>query len=335
MNAVVMREHGPIENLVFEPSFPDPVIGPQDVLIKVRASSLNYHDLFTLRGMPGIRIPMPAILGIDVAGEVAAVGEQSGEWQVGDRVLIDPIDRVHGGLIGETRHGGLAEYCLVHSSQLIRLPSEIGFVEAAALPVAYGTAHRMVLTKAAIRPGEKVLLLGASGGVGVASLQLSKLAGATVIACAGSDEKCERLRTLGADHTINYKKESFLEAVRALVGKAKMFGEGGGVDVVLNFTGGDTWVQSLKCLRRGGRLITCGATAGFDPKEDIRYIWTFELLIQGSNGWLREDLVKLLDLCVSGKLKAHIHQVFPLRESRAALLAIERREIFGKVVVAP
>jgi alcohol dehydrogenase len=192
-----------------------------------------------------------------------------------------------------------------------------------------------VLTKAAILPGEQVLLLGASGGVGVASLQLAKLAGATVIACAGNDEKCERLRALGADHTINYKTENFLGAVSALAGKAKVYGEGGGVDVVLNFTGGDTWVQSLKCLRRGGRLVTCGATAGFDPREDIRYIWTFELQIQGSNGWLREDLTQLLDLYGSGKLKVPIHQIFPLRESQAALRAIERREIFGKVAVTP
>jgi NADPH:quinone reductase-like Zn-dependent oxidoreductase len=335
MKSVVLHEHGPIENLTFEPEFPDPAVAEDEVLIRVHACSLNYHDVFTVRGMPGIRIPMPVIVGIDVAGEIVSVGRNVHGWQEGDRILVDPIDRVRGGLIGETRHGGLAEYCVVHSSQLIRLPEDIGFAEASTLPVAYGTAHRMVVVKAAIQSDEIVLLLGASGGVGVASLQLAKLAGATVIACAGTDEKCERLQSLGADYTINYQKENFLDAVRRLVGKPKAQGPGGGVDVVLNFTGGDTWVPSLKCLRRGGRLVTCGATAGFDPKEDIRYIWTFELQIQGSNGWLREDLTQLLELYGSGRLKLPIHHTFPLEESQQALRVLERREVLGKVVVAP
>src|SRR5271166_4163406 len=255
MKSMVLREHG-AGGLRCETDFPDPVPGAGDVVLRVRATALNYHDVFTRRGMPGIRISMPAIMGLDVAGEIAAVGPGVAGWKVGDRVLGDPINRVEGGLTGETVHGGLAEYCRVRAHQLVRLPDGVSFAAAACLPCAYGTARRMMVTIGNVRAGEKVLILGASGGVGVCCVQLAKFAGATVIAATGSEEKAARLRALGADHIINYAEQDFVQAVYALCGKPARRGPGigRGVDVVVNYTGGDTWTRSLRVLRVGGRL---------------------------------------------------------------------------------
>src|SRR5690348_5859771 len=225
MKAQVLHQHG-AGGLRLETDFADPVPGEGDVVVRVRATSLNYHDVFTRRGMPGIRIAMPAIMGLDVAGEIAALGPGVAGWRVGDRVVGDPINRVEGGLTGETVHGGLAEYCRLRAHQLVRIPDGVSFAEAAALPCAYGTARRMMHTNGHVSAGEKVLILGASGGVGVCCVQLAKAAGATVIAATGSDDKAARLRTLGADHTINYADKDFVEAVWALYGKPARRGSG-------------------------------------------------------------------------------------------------------------
>lgn len=337
MRAIVLREHGGPEKLVLEENFPDPQAGPGEVVVRVRATSLNYHDVFTRRGMPGIKVPFPVIPGLDVAGEIASIGEDVEGWSVGDRVLIDPINRVEGGLTGETIHGGLAELCRTKTHQLVRIPAGVTFEQAAALPCAYGTAIRMIQTNGSVTEGERVLILGASGGVGVACVQLSKLAGAEVVACAGSAEKEEKLKALGADHTINYREKDFVKEIWALYGKPARRAHGAklGVDVAVNYTGGDTWVKTLRCLRVGGRLLTCGATAGFDPQEDLRFIWTFELKILGSNSWARTDIETLLSLVQSGKLKVVIDRSYPLEETNEALRLIEDREVFGKVVVTP
>jgi alcohol dehydrogenase len=337
MKAMVLREHGGNDRLHYETDFPDPVPREGDVVVRVRACSFNYHDVFTRRGMPGIRIPMPAIMGLDVAGEIAAVGPGVRGWAVGDRVVVDPINRVEGGLVGETMHGGLAELCRVRAHQLVRLPEGVTFEQAAALPCAYGTARRMMVTNGGVAAGEKVLILGASGGVGVCCVQLAKLAGATVIACAGSAEKVARLRALGADHTINYHEQDFVKAIYELYGKPSRRGEGTdrGVDVVVNYTGGDTWTKSLRVLRVGGRLLTCGATAGYDPPEDIRFIWTFELTVLGSNGWANQDIIALLELVRAGKLQALVDETFPLERAGEALQRIEDRKVFGKLVITP
>src|SRR5947208_3286159 len=247
MKAMVLREHG-AGGLRYETDFPDPTPGPGDVVLRVRAAALNYHDVFTRRGMPGIKVPMPAIMGLDVAGEIAEVGPGVTGWRKGDRVLVDPINRVEGGLMGETVHGGLAELCKARAHQLIRIPDGVSFADAAALPVAYGTALRMMTTNGHVTKGERVLILGASGGVGVCCLQLAKLAGAEVIACAGTDAKAKRLAELGADKTINYIEKDFMKEIFAMYGKPTRRGSGTdqGVDVVVNYTGGDTWVNSLK-----------------------------------------------------------------------------------------
>lgn len=334
MKAVAIYAHGDMEELVYDTDFPEPEIGPNEVLIDIKATSLNYHDVFTRRGMPGIKIPMPMIMGLDIAGEIAQLGPGVDGWSVGERVLIDPIDRVGGGLMGETIHGGLAERCRAAVHQLIRIPDGVSFADAAALPVAYGTAHRMMLTQGQVRAGERVLILGASGGVGTCCVFLAKMAGAEVIACASSEEKLDRLRQFGADHLINYTTHDFHREVFRLFGKPHRRG-GGGVDMVINYTGGDTWVPSLRSLSKGGRMLTCGATAGFDPPTDIRYIWTFELQLLGSNGWTVDDLESLLNMVQAGKLKPVIDQVLPLTEAAEALRLLEDREVIGKVIVEP
>ena len=335
MKAMVLREQGPEAWPRLETDFPDPVAGEGDVLVKVRAASLNYHDVFTRRGMPGIKIPLPAILGLDCAGEIAVVGPGVEGWSVGDRVLIDPQNRVEGGLMGETVHGGLAEFCLARAHQLIRIPDPLSYIDAAALPCAYGSALRMMYTIGGVSRGERVLILGASGGVGVCCVQLAKMAGAIVVACAGTDEKAAKLEDLGADHTINYQERDFVKEIYSLYGKPGRRGPaaGQGVDVVVNYTGGDTWVKSLRCLRVGGRLLTCGATGGYAPVEDLRFIWTFELKILGSNSWDREDLAQVVDLAQSGALKAVLAGTFALEEAPEALRRIENRQVFGKMVV--
>ncbi len=334
MRAMVLTEHGGMDKLVMDANYPDPKPGEGQVVIKVGACSLNYHDVFTRRGMPGIKVPIPVIIGLDVAGEVAELGAGVTGWSVGDRVLINPIDMKRG-LTGEMFDGGLAEYFLASEEQLIRMPDGVSFAQAAALPVAYGTAHRMMFTNGGIKAGDKVMVLGASGGVGTCCVILAKLAGCEVIVGASSEEKIGRLKELGADWGINYIEKAFEKELFAKYGKPHRRSFDGGVDVMVNFTGGDTWVPSLKALKRGGKLLTCGATAGYDPKTDIRYIWTFELKLLGSNSWTVEDLESLMAMIQDGRMDPPIDRIYSLEESGEALRVIEDREVFGKVIVAP
>jgi len=338
MKAIVIRQHGEIGELQYESSWPDPKPAADSVIIAVKACALNYHDLFTLRGMPGIKVPMPIIMGIDVAGEIVEVGADVTGWKVGDRIVADPLDLETGKLLGERMDGGLAEFCEVKARMLVPIPDGVSFAQAAALPVAYGTAYRMMMTRGRIQPGEKVLVLGASGGVGTCCVQLARLAGAHVIAAASTQDKLDRLVAIGAHETINYKVEDFMKAVHARYGKPRVYGAGsgeGGVDVIVNFTGGDTWVPSLRALRQGGRLLTCGATAGFDPKTDLRYIWTFELSILGSNAWERKDLTALLDLVREGTLQPVIDSQLALRDTPAAFQQLADRNVTGKIIIEP
>jgi alcohol dehydrogenase len=332
---MVIHEHGAPDRLVCAPDFPDPRPGPGEVVVRVRATALNYHDVFTRRGMPGITLAMPVIMGLDIAGEVAEIGPAVEGWLPGDRVLVDPVNRVKGGLMGETVHGGLAELCRVDAHQLIPIPESVSFEAAAALPVAYGTAHRMMLTVGRVGAGDTVLVLGASGGVGTGCVLLGTLAGATVIACGSSEAKLARLAALGAARVIDYARDDFVAEIHRLYGKPTRRAGTGGVDAVVNYTGGDTWVRSMRCLRRGGRLLTCGATAGFDPRTDLRYIWTYELQILGSNGWTRDDLHALLDMVRAGVLRPVIDRILPLEDAREGLRLLEEREVIGKVIIAP
>jgi alcohol dehydrogenase len=334
MKAVVLKEHGGLDKLQYVADFPDPVATEGHVVIRVGATSFNYHDVFTVRGMPGIKVPMPMIIGLDIAGEIIETGPGVTGWKKGDRVLVNPLNRQKG-LMGEMMHGGLAERCLVAEHQLIRMPEGVTYEQAASLPVAYGTAHRMIVTHDTIRKGEKVLVLGASGGVGTGCVLLAKMRGAEVIACASSADKIERLKALGADHVINYRETDFSKWVIEKFGKPQRRSYDGGVDVVINFTGGDTWAPTLRCVKRGGKILVCGATAGYDPKEDLRYVWSFELKIIGSNSFYDENLKALLEMIQAGTLKPVIDEVVPLERAAEGLRLIEDRAVFGKVVVKP
>jgi len=334
MKAVVLREHGGLDKLQYVTDFPDPVVTEGHVVIRVRATSFNYHDVFTVRGMPGIKVPMPMIIGLDLAGEILEVGPGVTGWKTGDRVLVNPLNKKKG-LMGEMMHGGLAEKCLVAADQLLRMPGKVSFEEAASLPVAYGTAHRMIVTHDTIQKGETVIVLGASGGVGTGCVLLAKLRGAEVIACASSEDKIQRLKDLGADHVINYKETDFSKWAIEKYGKPQRRTYEGGVDVVVNFTGGDTWAPTLRCVKRGGKILVCGATAGYDPKEDLRYVWSFELKVIGSNSFYDENLTALMDLIEKGEMKPVIDEVLPLERAAEGLRLIENREVFGKVVVTP
>ncbi len=334
MRALVLRQHGGLEQLQVVDDHPTPRPIEGHVVIRVRASSFNYHDVFTVRGMPGIKVPLPVIIGLDMAGEIAEVGSGVTGWKAGDRVLVNPVNKKKG-LMGEMLDGGMAEYCLVAADQLVAMPAGVSFEDAATLPVAYGTAHRMLITHETVKAGERVLILGASGGVGTGCVILAKLLGAEVIACTTSAEKIERLRRLGADEVLDVRAVDFSKWAVERYGKPQRRSYEGGVDVVINFTGGDTWVPSLRCIKRGGKLLVCGATAGHDPKEDLRYVWSFEIKIIGSNSFYDEDLKALLQLIQVEKVKPLIDKVLPLEQAAEGLRLIQDREVIGKVVVTP
>ena len=334
MKALLLRKHGGLEELQVVSDHPVPAAVAGHVVIRVGASSFNYHDVFTVRGMPGIKVPLPVVIGLDMAGEITEVGAGVTGWAVGDRVLVNPLNKKKG-LMGEMLDGGMAEYCLVAADQLVAMPAGVSFEEAAALPVAYGTAHRMLITHNTVKKGDRVLILGASGGVGTGCVILARHLGAEVIACTSSQEKVEKLKELGADEVINIKDVDFSKWAVEKYGKPQRRSYDGGVDVVINFTGGDTWHPSLRCLKRGGKLLVCGATAGYDPKEDLRYVWSFELNIIGSNSFYDDDLQALMKLIAEGKMRPVIDKVLPLEEAREGLRLIQDREVIGKVVVAP
>lgn len=331
MKAVLIREQGGRENLKLE-EIEKPIPASGEILVRVKACSLNYLDIFVRRGMPGLPVDLPRIGGGDIAGEIEEIGTGVKDLSPGDRVLIDPAIRLSGGqlgALGENANGGLAEYITISADNAIALPEEVSFEDAAALPIAYGTAWRMLYTRGGLKDSESIFILGASGGVGTAAIQIAKSIGCVVYAGSGSDEKLKRLEALGADYGVNTSKnEEFHRTIRGMT-------DGEGVDVVVNYTGGETWVRSLKTLRHGGRLLTCGATIGFDPPTDIRYIWRKEMDIRGSDGWRRSDLMSLINAVGSGVIKPIIDKVLPLEETAEGHRLLEEREVFGKVIIQP
>ena len=334
MKAVVFHRHGPVENLNVE-DFPDPEAAPGECLLKVKAVSLNGFDPMVLKGIPGLKTPCPMIPGADIAAEIVALGEgvDGAEWTVGDRVGIMPNQS--DGMMGETLPGGMCEYIAVNQKYLLHIPDGVTDEQAACLPTAYGAAIRMMYTRGHVAKGERVLVLGASGGVGTCCVQLSALAGCEVVACTSSDEKAAKLKDIGADHVINTADEDFVTWVVERYGKPRTRGESGGVEVCVNYTGGETWTRCFRTVKRGGRILTCGATAGYDPKTDIRYIWSFEYNIVGSNGWTKEDHALLLDMIADGRLVPVIHSVRPMAEVRTSMQELMDRKVFGKALLIP
>jgi len=323
MKAVVIEKQGGVENLSWR-DWPDPELRSHDALVEVRAVGLNHLDVFVRRGMPGFPVQMPHISGGDIAGVIKAFGSEVQGWSIGQRVVLHPM--TDEGMMGEDFQGGMAEMVRIPAANLVPIPDDMDFVTAAAIPINFATALRMLHTIGDLKADELVLIIGASGGVGTAGIQLAKRAGARVIAVTRGPEKVASLRGLGADHVIDMLQEDFSAAAWKLSGKK-------GVDLVLNYTGGDTWVPSLRALRKRGRLVTCGATAGFNPPTDIRYIWSRELKVLGSNGYTQQDVAQSVALCASRAIRPLVSHVLKPWQAIEAHLMLEDRKVIGKVVL--
>ena len=332
MRAIVFDAHGPIDNLV-ERDLPRPAPGPGECLLAIKAVSLNGFDPMVMRGIPGLKTPLPMTPGADIAGVVEELGADvpKGAFAMGQRVGVNPSTAT--GMMGETRRGGLCEYLVVEHTHLVPIPDGVTDEQAACLPTAYATAHRMLFTRGALQAGERILILGASGGVGTSCVQLAKAAGAEVVAVTSSASKAAALRALGADHTIDTGAQDFVQAVWDLYGKPSTRGGGGGVQVCVNFSGGADWARSFRTVAKGGRILTCGATGGYDPQTDIRYIWSFEHTILGSNGWQTEDHTAMLDMIANGTFTPVIDRVVDMGEIRDAMRDLAERRVMGKVVL--
>lgn len=342
MKATIFRQHGGPEVLEYT-AVPEPTIRPNEVLIEVKACALNHLDIFVRGGLPGIAIPLPHILGNDVAGVVREVGELVTWVKPGDEVMVQPgvscghceaclsgrdnLCREYD-IIGYRRDGGYADLVVVPGVNIIPKPSKLSWEEAAALPLVTVTAWHMLVTRANVQPGEDVLVHAAGSGVGSIAIQIARLRGARVITTASSDDKLAKARELGADETINYTRDDWPKEVKRLTDRK-------GVDVVVEHTGTATWAGSISSLKNNGRLVTCGATSGFDARTDLRQVFYRHLTILGSFMGSKSELLEAMKFVEHGKIRAVVDQVLPLAEARQAHQLIENRAQFGKVVLRP
>ena len=342
MKAVVFHEHGGPEVLRYEDR-PDPQIRAHEVLVEVRACALNHLDVWARGGLPGIEIRLPHVLGNDIAGVVRGVGEIVDWVRPGDEVMLQPgvscghcADCLRGrdnlcaayDILGYRRDGGYAELVAAPAVNVIPKPGNLSWEEAAALPLVTVTAWHMLVTRAAVQPGEDVLIHAAGSGVGSIGIQIAKLRGARVIATAGSDEKLEKAKALGADETINYSNPDWPREVRRLTGKR-------GVDVVFEHTGAETWPGSIQSLAKDGRLVTCGATSGFDARTDIRQVFYRHLSLLGSFMGSKAELLDAMRFVESGRIRAVVDRALPLADARRAHELMRDRAQFGKLVLKP
>ena len=342
MKAVVIREHGGFDKLLLEER---PVPEPQarEVRVQVKAVGLNHLDVWVRRGVPGHEFPLPLVPGSDAAGIVDKVGTGVTNVAVGDEVMVLPgvtdgtseaclqgNDQLSPdyGILGEARDGCCAEFVVVPDQNVAARPQNLSFPESAAFGLAFQTAWSMLVVKSRLRPGETVLIHGGGSGVGSAGIQIAKLRGAVVIATAGTDKKCEATLQLGADHAINYQDKNFVEEVRALRGRA-------GVDVVFEHVGAATFDGSMKCLARGGRLVTCGATTGGEVKINLHQVFFKNLEILGNTMGSKGDLRRIIRLVSQGQLRPVVDRVLPLDRVAEAHQLLEEREVFGKIVLEP
>ncbi|HXE73908.1 MAG TPA: zinc-binding dehydrogenase [Candidatus Nitrosotenuis sp.] len=337
MKAVRIHQHGGPEVLRLE-EIPPPRPAPGQVLVRIRAASVNHLDLFVRRGMPGIPVEFPRILGSDAAGEVL---EDGGGWKAGDRVLVNPGSSCGrcrfcvGGdpsmcpqyrILGEHLDGTYTQQIALPPEQLLPLPEGLSFEQGAALPLVFMTAWRMLVSRGRLRPGEVVVVLGAGSGVGSACVQIARMAGCRVIATASSPEKRDKALALGADEVLDSRSPELARQVRRLTG-------GGGADVVVDYVGKDTWPSSLKALRNGGRLLTCGATTGYDAQTDLRHIFYRQLEVIGSTMGSSKDLSEVLEGVRRGLLRPVVDRVLPLEEAAEAHRLLAERRVFGKIVL--
>ncbi len=340
MKAILFRQHGGPEVLQFT-DVPDPEPRPTEVLVRVRACALNHLDLWVRGGLPNVPIPLPHIPGSDVAGEIAKIGSEVTTVRVGQKVVLAPgvtCGKCAACISGQDNRcrqftnlgymidGGCAEFVRVPEVNCLSCPENLSFEQAAAIPLVFQTAWHMLIARAQLQPGEDVLVLGAGSGVGTAAIQIAKFFGARVIATAGSDEKLQKARELGADHGINHKSQKIRDEVRRITNKR-------GVDVVFEHVGTATWDDSLASLALAGRLVTCGATTGYDAKIDLRFLFSRQLSLLGSYMGVKSELHTVMKLVAASRLKPVVDRTFPLAEAAAAHAYLESAQQFGKVVL--
>lgn len=342
MRAAVIKQHGAPESIVFEDR-PIPSPAENEYLVKVKACGLNHLDLWVRRGVDGHKFPLPIVPGSDITGVVEKTGLGAKLFKPGDRVIVNPgITCGHcsycdsgrdflcpkWGLMGETGDGGCQEYISVHERQVHPLPPQISFEHGACIPIAYVTAWQMLVDKARIKPGESILIHSAGSGVSVACLQIAKLFGMQIYITSASEEKLQRAKVMGGHRFINTTKEPFRDSIRNLTGKQ-------GVDVVVDHVGEPTFMDSIRCLKRGGRLVSCGATAGAELKIDWKHVFFKNIALLGSTYGSRGDFWEVLKHFESGKLSAIVESSMKLTDLPKAHALLESRKVFGKVVVTP
>jgi NADPH:quinone reductase-like Zn-dependent oxidoreductase len=340
VKAIVFQQHGAPEVLKYTDA-PDPVLRANEILVRVRACALNHLDLWVRQGIPGVPIPLPHIPGSDISGEVAQVGPEVSTARAGQKVVLVPgvscgkCPACLSGLDNRCRQftnlgymidGGCAEFVRVPEVNCLPYPENLSFEEAASIPLVFQTAWHMLIARAELQPGEDVLILGAGSGVGSAAIQIAKFFGARVIATAGSDEKLAKARQLGADHLIHHKTQKIRDEVRRITSKR-------GVDVVFEHVGTATWDDSLASLAPSGRLVTCGATTGYEARVDLRFLFSRQLSLLGSYMGTKAELHTVMKLVAAGRLRPVVDRVFPLAEAAAAHAYLESGAQFGKVVL--
>jgi NADPH:quinone reductase-like Zn-dependent oxidoreductase len=340
MKAAVIHEFGGPEVLRYE-DVPNPKPRKDQVLVRVKACAMNHLDLWVRQGISPVRLPH--IPGSDIAGEIVEVGEYVEGCKPGQRVLVAPMhfcnhcEHCVAGrqnfcreftVLGNLVDGGDCELIAVPVVNVIPIPDELGFNQAASVPLVFLTAFHMLTGRAAVRPGQTVLVLGANSGVGIAAIQIAKLYQATVIATAGDDRKMERARELGADYVINHYQQKIGDEARKITGKV-------GVDIVIEHVGAATWAESMKALKQGGTLVTCGATTGPQAGIDLRFLFSRQQSVLGSYMGTMGELHEVLKHVFSGKLKPVVDRTFPLSEVRAAHEYMENSRMFGKIVLNP
>jgi NADPH:quinone reductase-like Zn-dependent oxidoreductase len=340
MKAIRIHEFGGPEVLRYEDAS-DPQPRKDQVLVRVKACAMNHLDLWVRTGLPGVKLPH--ILGSDIAGEIVEVGEYVPGFKTGQRVLLAPMHfcnhciKCTAGLqnqcreftvLGNAVDGGNCELIAIAAVNVIPIPDFLDFNQAASVPLVFLTAWHMLVGRAGVRQGQKVLVLGANSGVGIAGIQLAKFFQCTVIATAGDDHKTAKARELGADHVINHYQQKISDEVRKITGKE-------GVDIVLEHVGPATWDESLRSLKPGGTLVTCGATTGPQVGFDLRFVFSRQLSILGSYMGTMSELHEVLKHLFSGKLKPVVDRTFPLKEVRAAHEYMQKSAMFGKIVLNP
>jgi NADPH:quinone reductase-like Zn-dependent oxidoreductase len=336
MKAIRFHEHGTADVLRYEDA-PDPEPRPGEALVRVRACALNHLDIFNRRGV--VKLPLPHISGADMAGEIVSSPDPA--LPAGRRVLLQPglscghCEACLSGrdnfcprydVLGSQSDGGYAELVRVPRQNLVPLPDAIGYVEAAAFPLTFLTAWHMLITRAGLKAGEDVLVLGAGSGVGQAAIQIARFHGARVFATAGTDEKLARARELGATEVVNHRTQDYSTELHRLTGKR-------GVDIVVEHVGEATWDRSLKCLARGGRLVICGATTGFKAGIDLRFLFARQYTLIGTYMGSKAELLRAAQLFFAGHFHPAVDRTFPLRDAAAAQRHIEEGQQFGKVVL--